>query len=57
MLSEKRKNELQKHADWLQSEYMERIENAVDVCEAISHECNDELTLEEGNYIFEILGS
>ena len=56
-MNEQRRKQLDEYADWLQSEYMERIENAVDVCEAISRERGDELTLAEGNHIFEILGS
>lgn len=57
MLTENKKEQLDEYADWLQWEYIERIENAIDVCSAISREKNIELTLEEGNYIFEVLGS
>jgi hypothetical protein len=55
-LSKNRKEQLDEYADWLQSEYMGHIENAIDVCVAISDKVGDELTLAEGNYIFEILG-
>lgn len=57
MLTENRKEQLDEYADWLQSEYMGHIENAVDVCVAISDKIGEELTLEEGNYIFETLGN
>lgn len=56
MLTENRKEQLDEYADWLQSEYMGHIENAIDVCVVISDKVGEELTLAEGNYIFETLG-
>jgi len=55
-MDENRKEQLDEYADWLQAEYLGHLSGAIDVCMAIRDKVGDELTMAEGNYIFEVLG-
>lgn len=55
-MTKDRKQQLDEYAEWLQADYMDSHVNcAVEVCEVLSRYKDDELTLEEANYIFENL--